>query len=49
MDVCRKAMRKVLVVDLSKLNKTFRVVKFLFQKLTRCKKVDLKSDQTKNF
>ena len=38
MDVWRKAMRKALVVDLSKLIKTFRVVKFLFQNLTRCKK-----------
>ena len=53
----RKALWKVHVVDLGKLFKIYRVVKFLIQNLTRCKmliqnrtrrnKCDSKSDQTK--
>ena len=44
-------MWKVHVVDLGKLFlfKICRVVKFLIQSLTRCKKVDSKSDKMKNF
>ena len=49
MDVWRNAMRKVHVVDLSKLIKAFRVVKFLIQNPTRCEKVDWKPDKTKKF
>ena len=40
-------MREVHVVDLRKLIKIFGVRKILFQNLTRCKKVDSKSDKTK--
>ena len=40
-------MWKVHVVDLSKLFKICRVVKFLIRNLTRCKKVNSKSDETK--
>ena len=42
-------MREVHVVDLGKLIKIFRIVKFLIQNLTRCKKVDSKSDKMKKF
>ena len=42
-------MWKVHVVDLGKLFRIWRVVKFLIPNQTRCKKVDTKSDKTEIF
>ena len=42
-------MWKVLVVNLGKFFKIWRVLEKLIQNLTRCKKVDSKSDTIKNF
>ena len=49
MVVCRKTMWKVHLVDLGKLFRFWRVVIFLIPNLTRCRKVDLKTDPTKKF
>ena len=42
-------MWKVHVMDLGELSRIWRVVMFLIPNLTRCKKVDTKSDKTKTF